>query len=294
MLKQNEIDISIGQNALYRELLDYANDERLLDKEFVLKNSAVCDLTGLTLSGLQKARNRLTQLELIEYKPGKKDKAKPTYKIVDLTESTTNRTINRTTNGTISRTTNRTINRTTNRDTKVLTSTRPDLTNTKQENSKKNLTSSFESEKSKPHDDDDSLNSLIEFYQQNVSATSPIISQGLSQSVTDLAEKNKSKPESVRVVKYAIKLAVENGARSWKYIDKILLNWENHNLFTVANIKSAEAERERNKPSYGRQPKPKEEATNWDEKKDNTQISQKEIAELNKRLEQIHSKNTEG
>lgn len=83
-LKQNEIDISIGQNNLYRELLDYANDEGKLDCWFPLKNSALTDLTGLSIPGLAKARNSLLQLNLIEYKQGKKNSDKPQYKIVCL------------------------------------------------------------------------------------------------------------------------------------------------------------------------------------------------------------------
>lgn len=83
-LKQNEIDISIGQNNLYRELLDYANDEDKLDDWFPLKNSALTDLTGLSIPGLAKARNSLTQLNLIEYRQGKKNSDKPQYKITCL------------------------------------------------------------------------------------------------------------------------------------------------------------------------------------------------------------------
>ncbi len=83
-LKQNEIDISIGQNNLYRELLDYANDEGKLDCWFPLKNSALTDLTGLSIPGLAKARNSLIQLNLIEYKQGKKNTDKPQYRIVRL------------------------------------------------------------------------------------------------------------------------------------------------------------------------------------------------------------------
>lgn len=83
-LKQNEIDISIGQNNLYRELLDYANDEGKLDDWFPLKNSALTDLTGLSIPGLAKARNSLLQSNLIEYRQGKKNSDKPQYKIVCL------------------------------------------------------------------------------------------------------------------------------------------------------------------------------------------------------------------
>lgn len=83
-LKRDQIDISTGQNNLYRELLDYANDEGKLEVAFTLKNSALVDLTGLSESGMKKARNELVQLGLIKYTVGKRNKAKPTYQIVQL------------------------------------------------------------------------------------------------------------------------------------------------------------------------------------------------------------------
>ena len=83
-LKRDQIDISTGQNNLYRELLDYANDEGLLDRLFTLKNSALLDLTGLSEAGMKKARNELVQLGLISYFPGKRNREKPAYKIIQL------------------------------------------------------------------------------------------------------------------------------------------------------------------------------------------------------------------
>lgn len=82
--KQNEGSIARGQNDVYRELLDYANDEGHLDEPFKLRNSALCDWTGLSLQGVIKARNDLVNLGLIEYKPGKKNKSTPTYQIKKL------------------------------------------------------------------------------------------------------------------------------------------------------------------------------------------------------------------
>lgn len=86
--KQNEADISMGQNNLYRELLDYANDEGKLDDWFPLKNSALIDLTGLSTQGVVKARNGLIQMNLIDYKPGQKNTKKPQYKIIQLYKQT--------------------------------------------------------------------------------------------------------------------------------------------------------------------------------------------------------------
>jgi len=82
--KMYEASVSNGQNNLYRELLDYANDEGKLDVQFRMKNSALLSLTGLSEPGLDKARNSLVQLGLIKYVKGKKNVKPPEYKIANL------------------------------------------------------------------------------------------------------------------------------------------------------------------------------------------------------------------
>lgn len=82
--KMYEASVSNGQNNLYRELLDYANDEGKLDVQFRMKNSALLSLTGLSEPGLDKARNSLVQLGLIKYVRGKKNVKPPEYRIINL------------------------------------------------------------------------------------------------------------------------------------------------------------------------------------------------------------------
>ncbi|AMX10927.1 DNA replication protein DnaD [Lactiplantibacillus plantarum] len=82
--KMYEASVSNGQNNLYRELLDYANDEGKLDVQFRMKNSALLSLTGLSEPGLDKARNSLVQLGLIKYVRGKKNVKTPEYRIINL------------------------------------------------------------------------------------------------------------------------------------------------------------------------------------------------------------------
>lgn len=82
--KMYEASVSNGQNNLYRELLDYANDEGKLDVQFRMKNSALLSLTGLSEPGLDKARNSLVQLGLIKYVRGKKNVKPPEYRITNL------------------------------------------------------------------------------------------------------------------------------------------------------------------------------------------------------------------
>lgn len=82
--KMYDENIFSGANNLYRELLDYANDENKLDVRFRMKNYALLNLTGLSESGLDKARKGLVKLGLIEYEKGLKNARMPAYKIVNL------------------------------------------------------------------------------------------------------------------------------------------------------------------------------------------------------------------
>lgn len=83
-LKMIQLNISAGQNNLYRELLDYANDSYQLDDWFTMKNEALASLTGLSDRGMKDARNALVQSGLVEYKPGKRSTVNPSYKIICL------------------------------------------------------------------------------------------------------------------------------------------------------------------------------------------------------------------
>lgn len=89
-----EMNISNGQNNLYRELLDYANDEGKLDITFPMKNSALLSLTGLSEAGIKKARNELVQAGLVEYVRGRKNSLAPKYRIVKLYRDTIRATTN--------------------------------------------------------------------------------------------------------------------------------------------------------------------------------------------------------
>ena len=93
-LKMYEMNISNGQNNLYRELLDYANDEGKLDITFPMKNSALLSLTGLSEAGIKKARNELVQAGLVEYVRGRKNSLAPKYRIVKLYRDTIRATTN--------------------------------------------------------------------------------------------------------------------------------------------------------------------------------------------------------
>ncbi|MEK3976084.1 DnaD domain-containing protein [Psychrobacillus sp. FSL K6-1267] len=80
---------------------------------------------------------------------------------------------------------------------------------------------------------------VISFYERNGFGTiSDYIGQKIGAWIDDLSEE---------LVVHALKLAVENNARSWKYAETILRNWYNKNLKTLTEIEAENKRREENK-----------------------------------------------
>lgn len=212
-MKQNEIDISIGQNNLYRELLDYANDEGKLDCWFPLKNSALTDLTGLSIPGLAKARNSLIQLNLIEYKQGKKNTDKPQYRIVRLYNNKFSKS-NTTGLSGVSQPVDIPVSQQVEH--KDLTSTVPRLD--------KDFTNASESNNSKH-----SESSAVSYWLNQVNpAEAPFIVQSLGHWVNDFGDD--------AIVIAAIDEMLKNNARSYKYLEKILKSWESQGLDSLEKV----------------------------------------------------------
>ena len=215
-LKQNEIDISIGQNNLYRELLDYANDEGKLDCWFPLKNSALTDLTGLSIPGLAKARNSLIQLNLIEYKQGKKNTDKPQYRIVRLYNNKFSKS-NTTGLSGVSQPVDIPVSQQVEH--KDLTSTIQVLD--------KDLTKSSGSSNIKH-----SESRAVQYWLNQIdSAAAPFITQSIQYWVNDFGGQD-------GIVIQAINDMLEHDARSYSYLDKILKSWEESGLDTPEKVRN--------------------------------------------------------
>ncbi|WP_076981446.1 DnaD domain protein [Latilactobacillus sakei] len=249
--KLYEEDVSMGQNNLYRELLDYANDKGVLDDYFKLKNDALASLTGLTVSGLGKARNNLVQMGLIEYEKGKKNTSIPAYKINCLYDSNRGARVTKTLEGN-----NQDKGRATSRTPAgqqlgkqggqqpgqpVITTTDSNLTNTQQ----------------------DVDNSAVAFWLNQVNAVEkPIILEQIQSYVTDFKDD--------QVVILAMKMTVENGANSFNYTKAILNSWLNSTppLLTIDSIKAFEQQRKqklalKKANGYGRKPVKQEPTPEW-------------------------------
>jgi len=253
-LKVYELHISIGQNSLYRELLDYANDKNKLDTSFRLTNDVVISMTGLSPNGLVQARKKLIKIGLIEFKKGERNSDAPTYKIVNLIDSkntlgskqggsrVSDRVVkkgisqgeSRVSAGVDTRVSDRVPNLITNTKTNTMT-----YTPSEPKSDKSNIVNCAST---KPDDDD--FKNLITYYQKNVGQTNSIVIQSIQESINDFEEHKTSLKECYDIVKYAIELTAKNNVHNWNYVNKILMNWQKDNLFTLENIKASQNERD--------------------------------------------------
>lgn len=110
-------------------------------------------------------------------------------------------------------------------------------------------------------DDDvgkNSLQSLSDFFSNNFHPISQRELEQLREFVND---------SSYEMVRLALEIAVDNNARTIKYVRSIIVNWENNNIKTPENYHAFEAERKRkyasnNQKNYPKQ-KPVKKAPEW-------------------------------
>ena len=92
--------------------------------------------------------------------------------------------------------------------------------------------------------DDSCVDGLVAFYEQNIGTLSPYV-------YSILEDYRKELPDNV--IKYALELAVESGAKNIKYVKAILNNWTENNIKTLIDAKNENAKRksinQQNKPN---------------------------------------------
>lgn len=110
-------------------------------------------------------------------------------------------------------------------------------------------------------DDDfgkNSLQSLSDFFSNNFHPISQRELEQLREFVND---------SSYEMVRLALEIAVDNNARTIKYVRSIIVNWENNNIKTPENYHAFEAERKRkfasNNQKNFQQQKPVKKAPDW-------------------------------
>lgn len=77
-----------------------------------------------------------------------------------------------------------------------------------------------------------------DFYQQQIGILAPMIAEKISQWIDDF-------DGSQEVIVAAMKVAVNNNARNWNYIETILKDWHGQNARTVDDIRALEKARRR-------------------------------------------------
>ncbi|UJM23507.1 DnaD domain protein [Lactiplantibacillus plantarum] len=251
--KMYEASVSNGQNNLYRELLDYANDEGKLDVQFRMKNSALLSLTGLSEPGLDKARNSLVQLGLIKYVRGKKNVKTPEYHIINLySRSAGYPTSNQTTSHKSRSTGLDEVGQPVGQgggqpvEHKELTSTDPDLTDTDSYDDDAGVTR------------EQVINDWTNLWGFPNGIARPEIDEWLEE----------FKPE---VIAYAIWVAGEHQIGSnacLKYVRAIVAGWKKRNITTLEQAKKAAANHDdrmksERKPSGYSKPRRKEVTPKW-------------------------------
>lgn len=251
--KMYEASVSNGQNNLYRELLDYANDEGKLDVQFRMKNSALLSLTGLSEPGLDKARNSLVQLGLIKYVRGKKNVKPPEYRIINLySRSAGYPTSNPTTSHKSRSTGLDEVGQPVGQgggqpvEHKELTSTDPDLTNTDSYDDDAGVTR------------EQVINDWTNLWGFPNGVARPEIDEWLVA----------LKPE---LVVYAIQIAGEHDVQSrgaLKYLRAVIKGWQQRKITTLAQAQQATADHDKrlanaNKPGGYSKPRRKEVTPKW-------------------------------
>lgn len=222
------IPLSSGQIALYYALLQI-NNKSSWTEWFTVANSTLATLSGLSRSGISKARNVLKQYQLIDFKSN--GKKATSYKVCILyTSDSTQGREHSSTQGWIQDREHTSV-----QDSTTLVKHKQNI---KINETKQDHQDNVETPRDVYNQNTD-FKELITYFQQNIGVTSPILVQQLRESVTEFTKKGTSESEAIEIVKYAIRLTVENGARRWNYTNKILMNWINANLFTLENIKAS-------------------------------------------------------
>lgn len=172
-------------------------------QEFTVARSVIEAKTGLKKDAYYNARNQLKQLGRLEFKErGNKATVFMLIPFVPSEKQTTTQTIIQTTTPTVSPTVTPTFNK---------------LKETKQNKTKK-------------EDEEGALQNPFRFFEENgFGLISPHISENISLWIDDLSE--------ILVIE-AMKIAIEQGVRTWKYVESILRDWSKKRLKTVEQVKA--------------------------------------------------------
>ena len=100
---------------------------------------------------------------------------------------------------------------------------------------------------------------VTQFYQDNFGMLSSYLYDDIRQTYDDWKQKSK---EPVEIMIKAMQIALEKNVRNWRFVSKVLLNWDDRNPQTLADVEALEKEHGR----QGQQKKTLVEQTEEDRK----------------------------
>ena len=80
---------------------------------------------------------------------------------------------------------------------------------------------------------------VTQFYQDNFGMLSSYLYDDIRQTYDDWKQKSK---EPVEIMIKAMQIALEKNVRNWRFVSKVLLNWEDRNPQTLADVEALEKE----------------------------------------------------
>ncbi|MEK3645859.1 DnaD domain-containing protein [Aeribacillus sp. FSL M8-0235] len=224
--------------------LMHINNKAGWTETFTVAESVLCVKTGLTDRTLRKVRNELKQKGRIDF-ISRKGKA-PIYKIIPFNSS------EQSTENNSEHNKRSEINSAVRSEVSSGVSSAPSsevssaLIKHKQNETK---------QKNKEDEEDAHTKNPFRFFEQNGFGTiSPYIAEKISMWIDDLSEE---------LVLEAMKIAVENGARSWNYVETILRDWASKKLTTVEQVQAERLAYQQSKAKYPKKPIRQEIVPEW-------------------------------
>jgi len=214
-----ETKLSSGQIALWHALMQINNKCAWIEW-FTTTNQMLETLSGLSRSGINKNRNVLKQLGLIDFRSnGKKATSYKVFKLYtsDSTQESVQDNIH--TSDSAQRSTQRSVQGSTQRS--------GTLIKHKEKRKEKQITIV------------DSLRDVVDFYEQNgFGIMSPFTLEKITKWIDDF--KDIESPEPEKLIIKALEISVDSNVHNWGYAEAILKGWETKKLLTVKDIEIAQ------------------------------------------------------
>lgn len=219
-------EIGPGAQLLWYKLMRVANLSGW-QNELSISNTRLQSMTKTSEKTLINNRNQLIQTGLLQYKKRGRTKA-GIYIITDLTgKFPVKATVNNIATGniTVDSTVNRKVNHSVNSSVDSTVDTSAYINKTKQDKTKNNIASEYS-------DNSNSEQTAVSYWLNQVNpAEAPTIMESINHWVKDFNGQDE-------IVIAAIDEMLENNARSYKYIDRVLKSWESKGLDTFKKVQN--------------------------------------------------------